>query len=143
MYVTRHEAYVDLSGLGADGLHWSYVEHSLHEPWFYIALIRRSDGEAYRTMLQTMDPFVLATAICNSSRDFSVTDVMLVTPPYINGTESWLMEKLLEFSQCHNEKHGSLDLYLVPGKCYYTPKFAADLKNLKLERCIYYNARNT
>lgn len=143
MYTTRQEAYVDLSSLGAEGLHWSYVEHSMNVPWFYIALDRYTAGDRYRTMLQTMDPSVLATVMCSSSCEFSVVDVMLVSPPYINGTESWLMEKLLEFSRCHSKINGSVDLYLVPGKCYHTSEFALDLEDEKLEKCIYYNALNS
>ena len=140
MYMTRQEAYVDLSPLGAEGLHWRYVEHSMHAPWFYITLTRHSDGYISRTMLQTMDPAVLATVICSASNELSVTDVMIVTPPYVNGTPSWQMEKLWEFSQCHSEEHGSLDSYLVTGKRYYTPELASDIEYLKLEKCIYYNA---
>ncbi|ALE00537.1 hypothetical protein PSYRMG_13380 [Pseudomonas syringae UMAF0158] len=140
MYVTRQEAYVDLSAFGTEGLHWRYVEHTMQAPWFYITLTRHSAGYPFKTMLQTMDPAVLATVICSSPNDLSVTDVMIVTPPYVNGTNSWLMEKLLEFSQCHNEENGSMDLYIVTGKCYYIPEPASDTDGLKLERCIYYNA---
>ena len=140
MYMTRQEAYVDLSALGAEGLHWRFVEHGTYAAWFYIAITRSNAGDTSRTMLQTMDPSVLATLICSTSNNFSVTDVTLVTPPYINGTATWLMEKLLEFSQCHNEEHGSVDLYLVPGKHYYTPNIPSNLENIRLEKCIYYNA---
>ncbi len=138
MYVTRQEAYVDLSELGADGLHWSYVEHSLHAPWFYITLSRHSDGCVMRTMLQTMDPYVLATVICSSSYDLCVSDVMLVTPPFINGTESWQMEKLLEYTQCHTQEHGSFEFFLVPGKDYYVPQVILSTEKLKQEKCIFY-----
>lgn len=140
MYMTRQEAYVDLSPLGAEGLHWRYVEHSMHAPWFYITLTRHSDGYTSRTMLQTMDPTVLATVICSASNELCVTDVMIVTPPYVNGTPSWQMEKLWEFSQCHSEEHGSLDSYLVTGKRYYIPELASEIEYLKMEKCIYYNA---
>ena len=140
MYTTPQEAYVDLSALGAESLHWRYVEHSMHVPWFYITLTRHIDGYTSRTMLQTMDPSVLATVICSASNELSVTDVMIVTPPYVNGTPSWQMEKLWEFSQCHSVEHGSLDSYLVTGKRYYTPELGSDTEHLKLERCIYYNA---
>jgi hypothetical protein len=138
MFTTRQEAYIELSGLNAEGLHWRYVEHSLHSPWFYITLTRYSEGASFQTMLQTMDPNVLATVICSSSHDLSVKDVMLVTPPFINGTECWLMENLLEFSQCHNEKYGSFDYFLVAGGHYYTPQPASDPTKLKLETCIFY-----
>lgn len=140
MYTTRQEAYVDLSALGAEGLHWRYVEHSMQAPWFYITLTRHIDGCTSRTMLQTMDPDVLATVICSASNELSVNDVMIVTPPYVNGTPSWQMEKLWEFSQCHSAEHGSLDSYLVTGKRYYTPELASDIELLRMEKCIYYNA---
>lgn len=140
MYVTRQEAYIDLSEFGADGLHWSYVEHSLQAPWFYITVSRYTDRCTMRTMLQTMDPYVLAAVICNPSDDLSVSDVMLVTPPYINGTESWQMEKLLEYTQCHTEEHGSFEFFLVPGKHYYVPQFNLSTKNLTLEQCIFYKS---
>ena len=87
-----------------------------------------------------MDPAVLASVICSASDELSVTDVMIVTPPYVNGTASWQMEKLLEFSQCHSEEHGSLDSYLVTGKRYNTSGLASDIETLQLEKCIYYNA---
>lgn len=138
MYVTRQEAYIDLSELGADGLHWCYVEHSLHVPWFYITLSRDIDGYTMRTMLQTMDPSVLATVICSSSHELSVSDVMLVTPPYVNGTGSWQMEKLLEYTQCHAEEVGSFEFFLVPGKQYYAPQVNLAKKKLKLEQCTFY-----
>ncbi len=142
MYVTRREAYVDLSAIGAEGLHWTYVEQRIYAPWFYIELAGHNHEGSSRTMIQTMDPSVLATLTCSPSGDFSVVDVMLATPPHMNGTESWLMEKLLEFSQCHNEKYGSWDLYLVPGRSYCTPEMASGLKNFMQEKCIYYNSAN-
>lgn len=138
MYMTRQEAYIDLSGLSSEGLHWRYVEHSRHSALFYITLTRYSEGASFQTMLQTMDPHVLATLICSSSHNLAVNDVMLVTPPFINGTESWLMENLLEFSQCHNAKHGSFDYFLVPRGHYYTPQPVSDPTMLIFEKCIFY-----
>ncbi|MEQ7922484.1 hypothetical protein ABQX22_25045 [Xanthomonas sp. WHRI 1810A] len=140
MYVTRQEAYVDLSEIGADGLYWSYVEHSLHTPWFYITLSRHSDGGVTRTMLETMDPYILAKVICSPAPGLSVSGVMLVTPAYVNGTETWQMEKLLEYTQCHFEEHGSFELFRVPGKHYYTPQVVFNTKQTKLKECVFYRS---
>lgn len=140
MYVTRQEAYIDLSEFDADGLHWSYVEHSLHAPWFYITLSRHSDGCTKRSMLQTMDPHILATVICRPTHDSSVSNVMLVTPPYINGTASWQMEELLEYTQCHTKEHGSFESFVVPGKHYYVPQVILSTNNLMPEQCIFYKS---
>ncbi len=50
------------------------------------------------------------------------------------------MEKLLEYTQCHSEEHGSFEFFLVPGKHYYAPQVILCTKNLKLEQCIFYKS---
>lgn len=119
MYQTQKAAYVDFSALGSDSLHWRYVEHTLNAPWFYIPLTRNIGTEQFKTMLQTMDPAVLTAVVGSSLENIEIGDVMLVTPSFMNGTETWQMEKLIEFAQCHSKIFGSFDVFRVAGDRVY------------------------
>jgi len=73
---------------------WSFVEQELLLPWFYLQVVHRSGREDYASMLMLYHAHELKQWIDNQSRRMRVEQVQLVTPPYMNGKSTWLMEPL-------------------------------------------------
>jgi hypothetical protein len=125
------------SPTGENGcFHWSCVEHSLALPWFYAAVVASKDQTT--AMVQVMDPTILIELLEQNGETIQIKDVQLVTPPCMNGSESWKMEKLLEFSLCHNKYEGSFEVYEVENGCYTTLQLTQESTNNDVEKIVIY-----
>lgn len=87
---------------GGDSQLWSYVEHGLHLPWFYVTLTERQDEFTLRKMLIISDASTLETLLGEQNGDMGVESVQLVSPRYMNKNSRWMMEPLLELSQINS-----------------------------------------
>ena len=141
MFLTHRAAFIDSQGLEDGIFHWSCVEHSLNLPWFYISLTKTTAQGALMTMLQTMDPSILAVCTTKHPDDVSVREVMLVSPSHLNGTGTWRMEKLMDYARYHSETVGSFDVFKVEGgRIYSTNGGAAMNVTGDAERTVFYSA---
>lgn len=100
MFRTHKHAEIPISALfGDEARLWSYVEHGLHRPWFYVTLTERHDELTLRNMLMASDVRILESLLSKQHRDMKIEAVQLVSPSYINESSRWMMEPLLELSQ--------------------------------------------
>ncbi|MCF5140225.1 hypothetical protein GIW41_01980 [Pseudomonas sp. PA-6-1D] len=118
MFRTHTSTLLGSPAVESDCFFWGCIEHSLALPWFYVTLIGHETQTT--TMLQVMDPKIFIELLEQHQKSLQIKKVQLVTPPHINGGSLWQMEKLLEFSYCHDLKLGSFELYKVEGCCFYT-----------------------
>ncbi|WP_339540133.1 hypothetical protein [Pseudomonas sp. RA_5y_Pfl1_P24] len=118
MFRTHTSTLLGSPAVESDCFLWGCIEHSLILPWFYVTLV--GDETQTTTMLQVMDPKIFIELLEQHQKSLQIKEVQLVTPPHINGGSLWQMEKLLEFSYCHDLKLGSFELYEVEGGCFYT-----------------------
>lgn len=75
---------------------WRYVEQILHLPWFYVTQARKQDDVTVRDMLMIADVSTLESLYLTRAADKTLETILLVSPAYMNGGSSWLMEPLLE-----------------------------------------------
>lgn len=98
MFNTYPQAELWLGSLANQGGQrtWSFVEQDGFTPWFYVQIGRqkRSVKETYMLMLGSTAE--LGQLIEEQSERMWLEQAYLVSPPFINNTESWLMETLLE-----------------------------------------------
>lgn len=75
---------------------WSRVELAYDDIWFYVSTgYTRVGGKVRRYYLFTK-PSDLVALIDESRDTFWIERVMIVTPPWMNGTGSWQMSQLKE-----------------------------------------------
>ncbi|WP_167144605.1 hypothetical protein [Pseudomonas sp. OTU750018] len=100
MFRTHKHAEIPISALfGDEARLWGYVEHGLHQPWFYVTLTERHDELTLRNMLMVSDVRILESLVSEQHRDMKIDAVQLVSPCYMNESSQWMMEPLLELSQ--------------------------------------------
>jgi len=97
MFTTYPQAELLLGSLA--GQHrqrtWSFVEQDGRAPWFYVQIGRRRQSVKETYMLMLSSTAELGQLIEEQSDSMWLEQVYLVSPPFINNTESWLMESLL------------------------------------------------
>lgn len=95
MFLTRRHAKIDQIGLfGDDPTAWSYVEHNIHRPWFYVAAAEQSDDFTLRPMLMLSDDQLLRSLVEDQEGGLRMESVLLVTPDHVNQSGRWMMEPL-------------------------------------------------
>src|SRR5471032_1245390 len=107
--------------VGEDIRLWSYVEHGLQLPWFYVRLVHHEDGIRISRMLMLSNIEMLQSVQSQRTSSSWVEDVQLVSPGYLNKTGRWLMEPLLELVEVGTGSAQSKSLiYRVMGDRIYT-----------------------
>lgn len=95
MFLTYQHAKVDQFGLfGDDPTAWSYVEHNIHRPWFYVATADHSDDFAVHPMLMLSNDQLLRSLMEDQEDGLRMESVLLVTPDHVNQSGRWMMEPL-------------------------------------------------
>lgn len=76
---------------------WAYVAQTSNDPWFYITHELLQDGDPdtpYRQQYFIPTPQHLLGLISTDTDIAYVASVLLVTPPWLNESGTWLMEPL-------------------------------------------------
>jgi hypothetical protein len=118
---TRDAAIPRPAFLGEDVQLWSYIEHGLHVPWFYVRLVHLEDGLQMSHMLMLSKVETLQSVLTEKTSTAWVEDVQLVSPSYVNKSDRWLMEPLLELTEVGNGPGTAKSyIYRVLGDRLYT-----------------------
>lgn len=119
MFLTFQEAKIDQFGLfGPDPSAWSYVEHTIHRPWFYVATTSPQDDFDICTMTMISNESVLVSLLNHKEAGAHITNILLVTPHHISQQGRWVMEQL-EFVERHASPNGFAFVYGVEGGITY------------------------
>ncbi|MFJ4153442.1 hypothetical protein ACIPZF_01345 [Pseudomonas sp. NPDC089752] len=78
-----------------EGTHqWAYISQTANNEWFYVTYETADEEMIYRQqMMIPMAPYVLALATRDTPEAF-IQAVKLVSPPWLNGSDTWLMEEI-------------------------------------------------
>ncbi|MNF98321.1 hypothetical protein D3C84_811770 [compost metagenome] len=123
MFVTYKQAEIPIGFyLGDENTqHWQYVEQTLHCPWFYVGLARRSGEEIMNSMLLIPSTQAFEQLLEQQGKDIWLKDVQLVTPGYMNGSDFWKMELLLEICEVIDDRDNSYSyVYKLEGERLYS-----------------------
>lgn len=74
---------------------WGVVERDLETPWFYVCLRMHEDGFDFGHTLLVADIGQLDALLGQLPNDTSVRSLMMVTPPSMNHSQHWRMERVL------------------------------------------------
>jgi hypothetical protein len=98
---------------------WSVVFKPICLPWFYMTyLIDHRDDDTSQTVLVSSTEQLLAFPL--EDGDFSVLEIQLVSPGWINGTGRWKMEPLTEIWRAREKESGQLaDIFVLQNRSRY------------------------
>ncbi|MEB5935457.1 hypothetical protein MXL15_25030 [Pseudomonas mosselii] len=121
MFLTYQHAKIDQFSLfGEDPATWSYVEHNIHMPWFYVATHEQEqDGDFMQhPMLMLSNDQLLQSLVSDQESGLRVESVQLVTPDHVNHAGRWMMEPLESILRFKSEG-GTAYVYRVLGDRTY------------------------
>lgn len=100
MFLTRRDAEQQPSNMfGADHQSWYFVEQSIHSPWFYVSWVSRLGEATITDTLMIGDIPTLEIFLARAGAESWIDDVQLVSPGWLNGTGTWLMEPLKSLTE--------------------------------------------
>ncbi|EIU5250136.1 TPA: hypothetical protein NH808_000102 [Pseudomonas aeruginosa] len=119
MFRTSQRAEIPTSALYGDEFRlWTFVEHSLHTPWFYVTVADCQPGQAFHTMFLVQEVHALEALLASQNAVMKVTEVQLVSPSHMNKNDRWLMEPLLELVQIDCQGAHRYEYCVEGGKWY-------------------------
>lgn len=80
-----------------EGTHqWAYISQTANNEWFYVTYETADEEVVCRQqMMIPIAPYVLALATRDAPEAF-IRSIQLVSPPWLNGSDTWLMEEVNE-----------------------------------------------
>lgn len=117
---------------------WSVVERDLETPWFHVSLELQEEGFIFEHTLLVADIAQLDLVLGQLPRDVSIRSLMLVTPPSMNHSEYWRMERVVRLRSKQNKKTPGItfQIKMECGKSYTLKNLNTSEAKLEL-RCIY------
>lgn len=96
MFRTDDGDLAGLPGMFGHGLsHWHAVSRVLRTHWFHVTLEVKLENRFTEFAQMINDELRLHQIIQSQDLDTRVTSVQVVTPPRMNNSERWMMEKVL------------------------------------------------
>lgn len=97
MFETNDQARLDHL-LQTNGTHrWAYIAQTSNHEWFFVTheYQQEEDPEAWcqQQFMVPVVPYLLGLASTDTSEAF-VREIQLVSPPWLNESDSWLMEHI-------------------------------------------------
>jgi hypothetical protein len=107
-------------GMFGDGLaHFHAMSRSLVTHWYHVSLKRKHEGRfmAFEEMIN--DEPRLVELLVSQDESLVVQEVQVVTPPWMNKSSSWKMEKLTSLSMGFNQVEVPICVLEVEGGQVY------------------------
>ncbi|MCY1382377.1 hypothetical protein D9M69_703950 [compost metagenome] len=118
---------------------WSFVEHNIHRPWFYVATTEPSEDFAFHPMLMLSNERLLQSLLTDQEHGLQMEGVLLVTPDHVNQSGRWLMEPL-ESIERFESPDGVAYAYQVQGARTYLYGDAEVANQRSAQREILFNS---
>lgn len=139
MFISDESCLVGLPGFPGPGrAAWRMVERESMDPWYHV-LLRVREGTRFRTKkLMPTDVSLLTDLLAQQSPTHLVEEVQVVTAPWINGSSSERMEKLVSLVIGYNQKGECVMLHKVAsGAVYSSAQDGLKVSSLTDTRTIY------
>ncbi|WP_125929922.1 hypothetical protein [Pseudomonas putida] len=122
MFETNDQARLQQLFFAAEeGTHqWAYVSQTWNHEWFYVTY-ETTDGEVicHQQLMIPLAPYVLGLATKDTPEAF-IRNIQLVSPPWLNGSDTWLMQELNAIRCC-----GMKYVYELSNGDIYPQEFAS------------------
>ena len=122
MFRTIDDDLIGIPGMFGEGVsHWRGVSRLLRTPWYHLTLTVENEGRLTECALMVDDTRKLQEMLVSQGADLAITEIMAVTPSWMNKTAGWQMERLTRVT-VGEDKTGSevCLLEVVEGAVYHT-----------------------
>lgn len=138
---TSHAHHPFMSAIAGDGQQvWTHVNLISALPWFFATYLQPSlDGPVLKTLLLSSVDQVADLLKDNEEESIEISELMLVSPSYLNHTEGWLMEPLTEIwhGRLNNDSDDYAFIYfLASGKRYVDSLESHDFLKISELKCL-------
>ncbi|UQS16344.1 hypothetical protein [Pseudomonas sp. HS6] len=140
MFITHKPAEIFLGAyLGDDSTqYWQYVEQTTHCPWFYLRVGRQHGSEVLTSMVMLPSISALEQLLNEQGADIWLLDVQLVSPAYLNRSDGWKMERVLEVRETVDDiSEEAAYVYSLEGGHIYTEALGSCRSDLQSPRIIF------
>lgn len=95
MFRTLDNDLIGVPGMFGEGVsHWRGVSRLLRTPWYHLTLCVENEGRLSECAVMVDDTRQLQEILVGQGPDLAITEIMAVTPSWMNKTEGWQMERL-------------------------------------------------
>lgn len=95
MFRTLDNDLIGVPGLFGEGVsHWRGVSRLLRTPWYHLTLSVENEGRLSECAVMIDDTHQLQKMLVSQGADLAITEIMAVTPSWMNKSGCWQMEQL-------------------------------------------------
>ncbi|VEF11959.1 Uncharacterised protein [Pseudomonas fluorescens] len=129
MFRTIDGDLIGVPGLFGDGVsHWRGVSRLLRTPWYHLTLSVENDGRHSAFTVMIDDTRQLQEILVGQGPDLAITEIMAVTPSWMNKTEGWQMERLIKVTAGEDRTGSEVCLFEVAKGAVYHTSHQQDFK---------------
>jgi hypothetical protein len=138
--VTYAQAEVPLGLMAGkpDVRHWRYAELSFDSIWLYVSIGYARSGPKRQSTLLMPELREFEQLLDDCSDTLWIDDVMAVSPGDLNGSGTWMMERLDTLEEATDEQTGEVAyIYVLESGRRYTEAELIKSDRLQSQRVIY------
>ena len=129
-----------------DGTHiWTSVNLNMHVHWLYVTYQAQYDDDTKLVEIIFLTEAEQLLEISLNEK-IQIIEVYLVSPGYVNGSNSWKMEKVKEIWKATlrlDELDSSGRIYIVEGNCEYVHSYLTMDKGDFTKKELIFKSNNT
>ncbi|MBD8617271.1 hypothetical protein IFT69_26580 [Pseudomonas putida] len=120
MFRTIDHDLIGVPGMFGQGVsHWHGVSRLLRTHWFHVTLSVENEGRTTECTVMVDHTHNLQELLVSQGPDLAVTEVMVVTPSWMNKTASWQMQRLIKLTVGDDRNGSDISLVEVEGGGMY------------------------
>ncbi len=122
MFRTLDNDLIGVPGMFGEGVsHWRGVSRLLRTPWYHLTLSVENEGRLSECSLMIDDTHQLQKMLVSQGADLAITEIMAVTPSWMNKSGGWQMERLTRVTVGEDRSGSEVCLLEVAkGAVYHT-----------------------
>lgn len=98
MFRTEDDDFVGIPAFGEGLSYWKSVSRLLRTHWYHVTILVTEDGRSSEFTLMIDNERGLQNRLVMQNAAFAITDVQVMTPPWMNSTTKWAMERVAKIS---------------------------------------------
>ena len=122
MFRTLDNDLIGVPGMFGEGVsHWRGVSRLLRTPWYHLTLSVENESRFSECVMMIDDTHQLQKMLVSQGADLAITEIMAVTPSWMNKSRGWQMERLTRVT-VGEDRSGSevCSLEVAQGAVYHT-----------------------
>jgi hypothetical protein len=129
MFRTIDDDLIGIPGMFGEGVsHWRGVLRLLRTPWYHLTLRVENEGRFTECALMVDDTRKLQEMLVSQGADLAITEIMAVTPSWMNKTAGWQMERLTRVTVGEDKTGSEVCLLEVAEGAVYHTSHHSDFK---------------